>query len=79
MPILEIWSEVKVTVTQGWYATLHHPNMHAHTKFGIPTSNNKRYASDTNIPKTMSEVKVKVTVPFQDAFTQQIWDSCLKE
>ena len=33
-------SEVKVTVTRKWYATLGHPKMHPHTKFGIPTSNN---------------------------------------
>ena len=45
----------------GWYATLSHPKMHAHTKFGIPTSNNMRYAPDTNILKTRSEVKVTVT------------------
>ena len=39
-PNLETWSEVKikVTVTQEWYVTLRHPKMHAHTKFGIPTS-----------------------------------------
>ena len=44
MQFLEIWSEVKfkVTVTQLWYATLSHPKMHSHTKFGIPTSNNIR-------------------------------------
>ena len=35
-------SEVKVTVTvtQKWLLTLCHPNMHPHTKFGIPTSKN---------------------------------------
>ena len=33
-------SEVKVTVTRKWYATLRHPKMHRHTKFGIPTSKN---------------------------------------
>ena len=33
-------SEVKVTVTQKWYATLRHPKIHLHTKFGIPTSKN---------------------------------------
>ena len=35
-------SEVKfkVTVTQLWYATLRHPKMYPHTKFGIPTSKN---------------------------------------
>ena len=34
--------EVKVTVTRKWYATLRHPKMHPHTKFGIPTSKNIR-------------------------------------
>ena len=38
--ILKTRSEVKVTVTQKWYATLRHPKMHPHTKFGIPTSKN---------------------------------------
>ena len=33
-------SEVKVTVTRKWYATLRYPKMHPHTKFGIPTSKN---------------------------------------
>ena len=37
---LKTRSEVKVTVTQKWYATLRHPKMHPHTKFGIPTSKN---------------------------------------
>ena len=32
--------KVKVTVTRKWYATLRHPKMHPHTKFGIPTSKN---------------------------------------
>ena len=32
--------KVKVTVTRKWYATLCHPKMHPHTKFGIPTSKN---------------------------------------
>ena len=27
-------------MTQKWYATLCHPKMHPHTKFGIPTSKN---------------------------------------
>ena len=31
-------SEVKVTVIRKWYATLCHPKMHPHTKFGIPTT-----------------------------------------
>ena len=35
--ILETRSEVKVTVTQGWYVTLCHPKIHAHTKFVILT------------------------------------------
>ena len=33
-------SDIKVTVTRKWYVTLHHPKMHAHTKFGIPISKN---------------------------------------
>ena len=59
----ETGSEVKfkVIVTQLWYATLLHPKMHPHTKFEIPTSNNMRYAPDTIIIKTRSEVKVTVT------------------
>ena len=62
MQFLDIRSEVKfkVIVTQLWYATLRHPTMHQHTKFEIRTSNNKRYASDTIILKTSSEVKVSV-------------------
>ena len=31
---------VKVTVIRKCYATLRHPKMHLHTKFGIPTSKN---------------------------------------
>ena len=44
MQFLETRSEVKfkVTVNQLWYATLRHPKMHPHTKFGIPTLNNIR-------------------------------------
>ena len=63
MQFLETRSEVKfkVTVTQSWYTTLRHSKMHPHTKFGIPTSNSMRYAPDTIILKTRSEVKVTVT------------------
>ena len=40
--ILKTRSEVKVkvTVTQKWYATLRHPTMYPHIKFGISTSKN---------------------------------------
>ena len=40
MIILKTRSEVKVkvTVTRKWYATLPHPKMYPHIKFGIPTS-----------------------------------------
>ena len=40
--ILKTRSEVKVKVivTRKWYATLRHPKMYPHTKFGIPTSKN---------------------------------------
>ena len=37
---LKLRPEVKVTVTQRQYATLHNPKVYPHTKFGIPTSNN---------------------------------------
>ena len=40
--ILKTRSEVKVTVTQKWYATLRHLKMHIQTEFGIPTSKNIR-------------------------------------
>ena len=33
MQILETRSEVKVTVTQGWFVTPSYPKMHLHTKF----------------------------------------------
>ena len=49
MRILETWSEVKVTLTHKWYATLFHLKMHAHTKFGIPISNNTRDRRQTRI------------------------------
>ena len=42
MQFLETRSEVKVTVTQLWNATLSLLKMHPHTKFEIPTSNNIR-------------------------------------
>ena len=64
-------SEVKVTVTRKWYATLCHPKMHPHIKFGIPTSKNigdmhqtRKRDGQTDIVitiKTKSEVKVTVT------------------
>ena len=38
--ILETRSDVKITVTKIWFATLRHPQMHTHSKFVIPTSNN---------------------------------------
>ena len=38
--ILKTMSEVKVTVTRKWYATLCHPNIHPHTKFRIPSLSN---------------------------------------
>ena len=48
-------------MTRKWYVTIRHHKMHPHTKFGIPISNNKRYALDTIILKPRSEVKVTVT------------------
>ena len=69
--------KVKVTVTRKWYATLRHPKMQPHIKFGIPTSKNigdmHRTRSGTDgrtdgrmdiviTIKAKSEFKVKVTV-----------------
>ena len=70
--ILKTRSEIKVTVTLKLYATLPHPKMHPHIKFGIPTSKNigdmHRTRSGTNgqtdiaiTIKIKSEVKVTVT------------------
>ena len=79
-------SDVKVTVAREKYVRLHHPKMHIHIKFGVPTSKNMRYAPNTKILKTRSEVKVTVTrngmcdtPSSQDAFKHQIWNSYLKE
>ena len=86
MQFLETRSEVKVTVTQLWYATLRHPKMHPHTQFEIPTSNNMRYAPDTIILKTRSEVKVTATRKWYATLRHpkmhphtKIWNSYLKE
>ena len=57
---LKTRSEVKVTVTQKWFVTLRHPEMHLHTKFGIPIS--KNIGDMQQFPETRSEVKFKVTV-----------------
>ena len=64
MIILKTRSEVQVTVTRKWYATLRNPKMYPHTKFGIPTSKNiGRYAPDSmQFLETRSEVKFNVTV-----------------
>ena len=56
--ILKTRSEVTVTVTQKWYATLGHPKKHPHTKFGIHTSKNIEVMQ---ILETRSEVKITVT------------------
>ena len=44
-----------------WYAPLGHPKTNQHPKFGISTSNNIGYDSDTIILKTRSLVKITVT------------------
>ena len=56
MIILETDSEFKVTVTQKWYATLHHLNTHAHTKLWIPTPDNVGDNYSRNEVKTKSTV-----------------------
>ena len=85
MQILETRSEVKVKVTQGLHATLRHPKMHKHTKFGIPTSNNKEICFGHEYSKNKvrglghSDPKIvwDTYSPSQDAHTYQISDSYL--
>ena len=56
--ILEMRSEVKVTMIHKRFMTLRHPKIQMHTKFRIPT----RYVPDTmRILEKRSEVKVTVT------------------
>ena len=61
--ILKTRSEVNVTVARKWYVTLHHPQMHLHTKFGITISKNigDMYQTQCSILETRSEVKFMVT------------------
>ena len=47
-------------MTQKWIVALRHPNMHLHTKFGIPIS--KNIGDMLQFLETRSEVKFKVTV-----------------
>ena len=44
---LKTRSGFMVKVTWKLYVTLHHPKLHSHTKFGIPTSKNKGYMHRT--------------------------------
>ena len=86
MHLLETRSEVKfkITVTQLWYVTLPHLKMHPHTKFEIPTSNYIRDMLQKQLflklgqghsdPKMVCD-----TPPSQDASTNKIWNSYLKE
>ena len=55
MIILKTRSEIKVKVTQKWFATLGHPKTHPHTKFGNLTS---KIIEVMPILETRSEVKV---------------------
>ena len=76
--------EAKVTVTHKWYKTLHHPKMHSHTQIGIPISNNirdkLRTQSFLKLGQRHSDLKMVFdTLPSQDAYTHQIWNSYLKE
>ena len=73
-------------MTCKWYKTLNHPKMHSHTKFGIPISNNKRDMLLTQLLLKLVRGQghngskiICETPPCQDAYTQQIWNSYLKE
>ena len=81
MIILKTRSEVKVTVTQKWYATLPHPKMHPHTKFGIPHSKN---IGDMDRTRKLNEGHIDLkmvcdTPSSQDVSTHQKKNSYLKE
>ena len=67
--------QVKVTMTQGWNMTLHHPKMHQQSKFGIPSSNNMRYATDKTIlkPKSRSQWPEFSETPNQAYFYANFW------
>ena len=65
---------------------LHHPKMRIHTIWNSYLKEYKKYALNTKILKTRSEVKVTVTrngmcdtSSSQDAFRHIIWSSYLKE
>ena len=47
MIVLKTRSEVNVTVTPKWYATLGHPKMHPPTKFGIPSPKTIKLDTDS--------------------------------
>ena len=51
--------KVKISVTRKWYATLSHPKMHPHTKFGIPTSKN----IEDMMHRTRSGTDSAITMP----------------
>ena len=62
------------------------PEMHLHTKFGISTSKNIRDVLQTQLFLKLGQGQghsdskmVSDTLPSQDAFTHQIWNSYLKE
>ena len=63
MLLQEARSEVKVTVTQLWYATLQHSHAHTHTHQIWDSYLNLYmiYTPDTILLKTITEVKVTVT------------------
>ena len=75
-------------MTRKWCATLSHPMMHSHTKFGVPTSKNikdilrthqflklgQRSSQGHSDPKMIYD-----TLSSQYAFTHQIWNSYHKE
>ena len=61
--ILKTRSEVKVTVTQKWYATLRHPKMYPHTKFEIPTSKNTGDMDRTRKRDGLTDSAITICLP----------------
>ena len=81
-------------MTRKWYATLCHPKVLPHIKFGIPTSKNigdmhqTRSGTDGHCDYYKNYIRgqghsdpkmIRDTPPSLDASTHQIWNSYLKE
>ena len=85
-PILENRSEVKVTVTQAWYATLCHSQDACTSNLGFLTQIIREICFGHEYSKNVvrgqcqdhiDPKKVYDTPPSKDTPTHKLWDSCL--